>query len=94
LFPNGTDAFVEESAGRFVWKDRTKLEWQPGKDKKQFKTIAVFHPPEKLHVVGHLQMTGLRKSITGVDPGEMDDLIILTALVLEVRADEKREEFN
>lgn len=93
LGTNGNDTFAE-GGSKFVWKGRTKLEWQPNKNKKEFKTIAVFHPPEKLHVVGHLEMTGLRKSITSIDPGEMDDLIILTALVLEVRADEKREEFD
>ena len=93
LFPKGTDTF-QEGVDKFVWKDRTKLEWQPDKNKNHFKTIAVFHPPERLHVVGHLEMTGLRKTIANIDPGEMDDLIILTALVLEVRADEKREEFH
>ena len=94
LFPNGNDSFIDDPAGRFVWKGRTKLEWQPSKDKKHFKTIAVFHPPEKLHVVGHLEMTGLRKEITNIDEREMEDLIVLTALVLEVRADEQREEFK
>lgn len=93
LFPNGNDSF-REGGNKFIWKGRTKLEWQPDKNKKDYKTIAAYHPPKKLHVVGHLEMTGLRKSITAIDAGEMDDLIILTALVLEVRADENREEFN
>ena len=87
--------------GTFIWAG-VKLEYHPQEDKTKPKkeqpsptTIAAFHPPKKLHVVGHLEMTGERAVLATrlkIDQREMDNLIVFTALVLQVREDEKRTE--